>query len=83
MAHVAGSKMTTPNLAAMFTPNILIPAGSEGYTSEVELQNHVACSNVVEFLIEHYAGIHSAGLPDHVYLLSSLLYPRTKINFIL
>eukprot|EP00047_Mylnosiga_fluctuans_P004414 m.234431 g.234431 ORF g.234431 m.234431 type:complete len:393 (+) comp12658_c0_seq1:14-1192(+) len=54
--HTPGSLMTTFNMAAIFTPNILKPedVDQSTTTSEVELTNHGTCVNVVELLIEHH-----------------------------
>lgn len=65
VVHCTGSLMTAPNLAAIFTPNILKPFGSNTTsTSELELANHAACVGIVEFFIENCRLIGT--VPIHV-----------------
>lgn len=66
IVHAPGSLMTAPNLAAIFTPNILRPESDKTavVTGELELANHAACVAVVEYLVEHFDKLGQA--PNHV-----------------
>lgn len=60
------SRMTTFNLAAIFTPNILKPVANldSHVITDKELENHTTCVSIVEFLIDNCDVIGSA--PPHV-----------------
>lgn len=64
VVHAPGSLMSAPNLAAIFTPNVLRPEDEKhsSTTGERELANHAACVSIVEFLIEHHEMIGTAPL---------------------
>ena len=63
--------MSAPNLAAIFTPNILKPLDEHGAVTvgQLELQNHAICVSLVEFLIENFDKIGSA--PPHIVRLAN------------